>query len=342
MNIGILAPHLNNSGGNRILFSYANELISLGHSVTVYTRSSRKIRRTFANLLQVGKPKWFPLRARVIRVSDWGKDTIAVHDHIIAGGHKEALALMECGSECGIFWYMVQHDEGLYHGSREEVDRALKSPLRKIVVSSWLRDVVRERAHQESYLLLNTFDRSQFFFGERRAHDTVRILVLDHSYEWKGTDEAINMVRTLQKKYPHIRLVGMGRRRDGVAELYDEYHFDPPQNQIQKIYAGADIYLCTSWDEGFGLPSLEAMACGTAVVTYDNGGSRDFAIDGTTAFVASRRDESTLASKLETAVCDASLRAKIAGDGYTFTLGMPTWQEQGKRLESILKKEKHV
>ncbi len=134
----------------------------------------------------------------------------------------------------------------------------------------------------------------------------------------------------------------MGRRRRGIADLYDEYHFDPPQNQIQKIYAGADIYLSASWDEGFGLPSLEAMACGTAVVTYDNGGSRDFAYDGRTAFVAPRRDESALASKLEMAVCDTNLRAKIAKQGYECTLRMPTWQDQGEKLESILKQEKHA
>jgi glycosyltransferase involved in cell wall biosynthesis len=280
MDIAILAPHLRNAGGTKILFLYANELINRGHDVTVYVQSSNIIRRTIANILGVGKPDWIQLSAKVKRIPRLESRYVKKHDHILAGGYREALALTSWGGERGCGWYMVQHDEGLYHGPREEVDRALKSPLHKIVVSSWLADVVRERAHQESHLLLNTLDRSQFFFGEKRVHDTVRILVLDHTFEWKGTDEAINMVRTLQKKYPHIRLVGMGRRRRGIADLYDEYHFDPPQNQIQKIYAGADIYLSASWDEGFGLPSLEAMACGTAVVTYDNGGSRDFAYEG--------------------------------------------------------------
>jgi glycosyltransferase involved in cell wall biosynthesis len=342
MNIAILAPHLNNSGGNRILFSYANELTSLGHRVTVYTRSTRKIRRTIANFLQIGKPDWFVLRAQVIRVHEWKKESISMCDHVIAGGYHEALALATWNGERGCGWYMVQHDEGLYHGAREDVDRALQSPLHKIVVSSWLADVVRERAHQESYLLLNTFDRSQFFISKKPPHETVRILVLDHTYAWKGTEEALRMVRTLQKKCPQIRLVGMGRRRGDVARLYDEYHFDPSQNQIQHVYAGADIYLSTSWDEGFGLPSLEAMACGTAVVTYDNGGSRDFAHDGETAFVAPRRDENALSSKLELAVQDTELRATIAKQGNIFVLGMPTWQEQGKKLESILEQKNHV
>lgn len=336
MKIAFLVPHLKNSGGNRVLFSYANSLIELGHSVAVYTRSTNRVRRSIANLFQVGKPSWFPLQAEVVRVGEWKSGTIGSHDHVISSGYREALALISWDGSCGVGWCLIQHDEGLYHGPREDVDRALKSPLRKIVVSSWLADVVRERAHQESHLLLNTFDRSQFFFEVKPAHDTVRILILDHTYEWKGTDEAIKMVRTLQKRYPNILLVGMGRRRDGVAGLYDEYHFDPPQNQIQKVYAGADIYLCTSWDEGFGLPSLEAMACGTAVVTYDNGGSRDFAFDGKTAFVAPHRDKLALSEKLEVAVTHPERRAEIAEQGRLFVMGMPTWKEQAQRLVNLL------
>ncbi len=333
MKIAILAPHLKNAGGNRVLFSYANELVARGHRVTVYTRSKNIFRRTIANLLQIGKPLWVPLRARVVRVPRWEKACIEKYDHVIAGGYQEANALASWGSERGVGWYMIQHDEGLYHGPRDEVDRALRSDLKKIVVSSWLQDVVRERAGQESELLLNPYDRAQFFPTE-----TVRILILDHSYEWKGAAEGIRQVRALQKKYPQIVLVGLGRRRIEAASLYDEYHFDPPQNDLQKIYAGADIFLCTSWDEGFGLPSLEAMACGTAVVTYDNGGSRDFALDADTAFVAPRRDEVALAQKLEEAIEDSPKRVRIAARGRVYVESMPTWKVQAEKLESILKR----
>ena len=340
MNIAFLVPHLKNSGGNRILFSYANGLIELGHTVTMYTRSKNRVRRTIANFLQIGKPSWFPLQAKVVRVGEWKSGKIGFYDHIISSGYREAIALMSWDGSCGVGWCLIQHDEGLYHGPRDVFDTVLKSNLHKIVVSSWLADVVRERAHQESYLLINTFDRSQFFSSEKPIHDTIRILILDHTYEWKGTNEAISMVRTLQKKYPNIRLVGMGRRRDDVADLYDEYHFDPPQSQIQSVYAGADIYLCTSWDEGFGLPSLEAMACGTAVVTYDNGGSRDFAFDGKTAFVAPHKDQPALLERLEMAVTHPERRTEIAEQGRLFVMRMPTWKEQTQHLVGLLESTK--
>ncbi len=231
---------------------------------------------------------------------------------------------------------MIQHDEGLYHGPRDLVDEALSSSLGKIVVSSWLCDVLKERAGQTAPLLLNPYDRKQFYEYPKKNHDTVNILLLDHSFNWKGTEEGLSLVRRVQERYPRVRCVGFGRRREKVAELYDEFHFDPSQENLRGVYGEADIFLCTSWDEGFGLPSLEAMACGTAVVTYDNGGSRDFAVDLKTAFVAPRRDTAALEEKLIRAVTDEGERARIARAGHVFVEKMATWEEQTDELIHIL------
>jgi glycosyltransferase involved in cell wall biosynthesis len=132
--------------------------------------------------------------------------------------------------------------------------------------------------------------------------------------------------------------MGMGRRRAEAKDLYDEYYFDPSQNTIRDIYARADIFVGVSWDEGFGLPALEAMASGTAVATYDNGGSRDFAIDGVTALVAPRRNEELLMQEIERLIQDEALRAKIAMSGNAFVACMPTWETQTDALLHILKK----
>src|SRR2546428_168743 len=86
----------------------------------------------------------------------------------------------------------------------------------------------------------------------------------------------------------------------------------PRRDRLAAVYSSCEIYLCPSWDEGLGMPPMEAMACGAAVVTYDNGGCRDYARDGETALVARRRDIGDLAAKLERLVVDESLRARRA------------------------------
>ena len=65
------------------------------------------------------------------------------------------------------------------------------------------------------------------------------------------------------------------------------------------------------------MPPMEAMACGAALCTYDNGGCRDYAIDGRTALVAPRRDVDALAGRCRRLVEDEALREthRPAGPG---------------------------
>jgi glycosyltransferase involved in cell wall biosynthesis len=40
-------------------------------------------------------------------------------------------------------------------------------------------------------------------------------------------------------------------------------------DKLALLYSAADVFVSTSWGEGFGLPALEAMACGTPVIAQD-------------------------------------------------------------------------
>ena len=103
-----------------------------------------------------------------------------------------------------------------------------------------------------------------------------------------------------------------------AALPYDEFHANLPQARLAWLYSRCPIYLCPSWDEGLGMPPMEAMACGAALATYDNGGCRDYARDGETALVAPRRDVDALARALERLVEDAALRERLARAGQAF------------------------
>jgi glycosyltransferase involved in cell wall biosynthesis len=81
---------------------------------------------------------------------------------------------------------------------------------------------------------------------------------------------------------------------------------------------------------------MEAMACGAALCTYDNGGSRDYAIDGRTALVAPRRDLDALTRGLSRLLEDAELRRRVAREGQDFVRTQFDWERATARLESIL------
>jgi phosphatidylinositol alpha-1,6-mannosyltransferase len=71
-------------------------------------------------------------------------------------------------------------------------------------------------------------------------------------------------------------------------------------------------------------------------VTYDNGGSRDYARDGETALVAPRRDVPALAQALGRLLADHGLRARIAAAGLAFVQTTFDWDRAVSRLETVL------
>ncbi|MDO8521046.1 MAG: glycosyltransferase family 4 protein [bacterium] len=339
LRITFLLPHLKVSGGVRVILIYASLLAKRGHQVVICVRSQSPIRRFLGNTLR-GAPRWFPQLhgARIVRVAAFTEKNLPDAEVIIASPVGTAFDVAQLPHSKGKKFYLIQHDEGLYHTERALADKSFMLPLQKIVVGTWLKDLLRETYGQDSLLLLNTIDRAQFHpVSDAHPKDgLLRILLLDHTYEWKGTKEGVSIVAELKKKYPEIRLIGFGARKQESEHGFDEYYYNLPQEKLSWLYSNCDIFLCPSWDEGFGLPSLEAMACKVAVVTYDNGGSRDFAFHEKTALVAPRRDMKRLAVELERMVKDKTLRERIALAGYEFVATMPTWEEQVKKLEYML------
>lgn len=340
LKINILLPHLRIAGGVRIALMYANLLQKRGHNVCVYVRSTHPIRRTIANIFRLGYPSWIPdFKASVVRVPLLEGRYIRNADVTIATTGDTALLLETFSESKGTPFYLLQHDEGLYHMPRETADAAYQTRARKIVVSTWLKDVLKNEHDQDSVLLLNPLDLEQFKrVSVERTDATIRVLLLHHVYDWKGTKEGVEVVRALKARHPEVRLIMFGvRQKEGIEFPYDEYHFNVPQEELSRLYSGADIYLCPSWYEGFGLPSIEAMACGLPLVTYDNGGSRDYAFHEKTALVAKNQDTEDLAKQLERCIVDPELRKNLAAAGKKFVQSLPGWEERTIELERILR-----
>ena len=337
MKITFLAPHIRIAGGVRAILTYADRLAGRGHDVTVLVPAKRPWRAWARNLRGHG-PDWIRgFRARVRWVTSWNAARLPAADTLIATAWQTADAVATAPARCGAKFYFVQHFESLYHGDPQRVDATYGLPLRKIVISSWLRDIMQERFGVTAEVLVTPVDRDLFHPVEgARSEDALRVLMLHHDYVWKGVREGLEAVAAVKLRHPRIRLVGFGVKRPREALPYDEFHENLPQERLAWLYSRCPIYLCPSWDEGLGMPSMEAMACGAALVTFDNGGSRDYATDGATALVAPRRDVAALARGLERMVADGALRERIAARGREFVTQSFDWDRAAARLENIL------
>jgi glycosyltransferase involved in cell wall biosynthesis len=334
--ITFLCPHLRIAGGVRAILTYADRLTAEGHEVQVVV-PARSRRRAWWRSLTAAGPDWIQgFRARVVWVDRWRPTRLPDGDVIVATAWQSAAAVADAPARCGRKFYFVQHYESLYHGQADAVDATYRLPLKKIVISTWLRDVMRERFASEAEILVTPVDPALFHaVPVAVATSGPRVLMLHHDYAWKGTADGFETVARVKRRVPGLYLVGFGLSAPRGPAGYDEFHVDPPQDALAALYSGCEIYLCPSWDEGLGMPPMEAMACGAALVTYDNGGCRDYALDDQTALVARRRDVDDLAAKLERLAADGALRARIAEAGSTFIRNTFDWGRAVSRMARI-------
>jgi len=337
LKISFLAPHIRIAGGIRAILTYADRLAGRGHEVSVIVPAKSDVTSWWRNRARRG-PDWMPdFRARVRWVPSWEAAHLPDGDAVVATAWQSAPAVAEAPARCGGKFYLIQHYESLYHGDPPRVDETYRLPLRKIVISTWLRAIMRERFASEAEVLVTPVDAGLFHPAPVERDDGfLRVLMLHHDYDWKGVPEGLDAYARVSARHAGLRLVGFGVKAPRLPLPYDEFFENLPQERLAWLYSRCPIYLCPSWDEGLGMPPMEAMACGAALVTYDNGGCRDYALDGKTALVARRRDVDALARALARMVGDPDLRARLARAGQDLIRTRFDWERATARMETLL------
>ena len=102
-----------------------------------------------------------------------------------------------------------------------------------------------------------------------------------------------------------------------------------PDEQLPGLYAGALCFVLPSLYEGFGLPCLEAMACGTPVVAADVAALPDTC--GGAAILVDPRDPGAIADAVERAAGDEQLGAAGIARAAGFT-----WDCTVSRVDGVL------
>jgi glycosyltransferase involved in cell wall biosynthesis len=106
-----------------------------------------------------------------------------------------------------------------------------------------------------------------------------------------------------------------------------------PEPLLAGLYAGALAFAMPSLYEGFGLPCLEAMACGTPVVASDRAALPETC--GDAALLADPTDPEAFAAALVRAATDAAERTRLAAAGRERAAAF-TWQRTAELTDAAL------
>jgi glycosyltransferase involved in cell wall biosynthesis len=152
----------------------------------------------------------------------------------------------------------------------------------------------------------------------------------------------INVLGKVREHLPDVKVVAFGVdngesvRMHGLPEWVNYIHNPTREFLVKEIYNKSSVFLCGSRWEGFGMPSLEAMACGASLVTTDNGGSREYAEHRKTAIVVPPGDREGLVNSVIELLTDDALRCEIGFAGLEMAKGFD-WQESAKELAGVLR-----
>ena len=127
-----------------------------------------------------------------------------------------------------------------------------------------------------------------------------------------------------------IRALAESMRRSGMAVIQPGHVDD---TDLPALYSGAAVFVLPSWYEGFGVPVLEAMACGAPVVTTRNASLPEVA--GEAALFAEGGDAPAIAEALHRVLRDPVLRADLRERGLVRACGT-SWTESARRMLACL------
>lgn len=172
------------------------------------------------------------------------------------------------------------------------------------------------------------------------SSDDPIVLYVGRLFEGKGIYDLLEAVARLADP-AELHVVGYGesdrvRRRARSLGIGDAVtlHGEVPHLELPGYYAAADVFCLPSHAESFGMANVEAMACGTPVVTSDLEGVRAYARDGENGLLVTPGDAEALADALETLLEAPALRREL-GELARESVREFTWEHQARRFEAF-------
>lgn len=334
-NVIFLMPSLKTGGGNRVTLELSNQLVTKGYQVKVVYPNNSTDLNTFTvsdavEFVKIGdysnsrKDKLANLFKAIQFINDHYKDFIViVSDPLISLFASSIKAKV-------VYRYVQVDDYRIFDDLYILKKRFILNIYKKLTKYSYGAKVsylfnsfdtyehfleVSNRKDVPFKLIHPALDHNVFFNKDIRTNQQINLCIVARKHPWKGFKEFI-------ETYNQGKISGI----DNVYVISHDDLSDFDLSKVKLIKPKSDqeiahymnlshIFISTSWFEGFGLPPLEAMACGCACIISDSGGVNEYANDGFNCLMYKPKNMAQMINQLDLLVNNSELRDRLVGNG---------------------------
>ena len=235
---------------------------------------------------------------------------------------------------------------------KKNIEKIINFSEKTIVVSKKLNKIGENNLQISSNkikVVSNGINRNDIYIkinkNFKEYKDKKIILSVSTLKRTKGIDLNIKAIEQLTKEYSNLiyLIIGHGAERVNLKKLIDELKIQNivkfigkvSHRKVMEYLDFCDVFSLPSWNEGFGIVYLEAMAQGKPVIGCQGEGIEDFVENGKTGLLVKPKDVDSLAKALGFLLSNID-EAKIIGErAQKVVLENYTWEKNAEKTIEI-------
>lgn len=327
MKILYVLPATTLCGGIKIAFEQAQKLNEAGHNVFIYCTNGDMSTDWFINYS-------FKFIDRITTVN-------TSFDKVIATFWATVYDIEDLKIK-GDKYYLIQGKEPYFYFTKKEFDRVCetyKMGYKLITIAKSLKEWIEEDFKLKSFYVKNAINKEHFFKDVdnnlRTSGKKIILVEGDSMFCYKNVIFAFETLRHLRND---IEIWYMSMSPQNIDERYYDKLFNLRDvSQIRTVYSSCDLFIKPALLEGSPLPIMEAMACGSVIITNDIPSSREFCINNYNSVLCAKNSRIDYLKKINALLINAD-KCKFLSENALKTASTFNWSESIVKLEKCLKR----